>query len=128
MESALNLVWIVLVAGMMLAWARCAARNGANRRMQLVAFAALAFILLPAISMTDDLIRAQNPAEADWCLRRDHGNLSLRMPDAAAAAAPTAAFAGLAFTDVYYKTAGLTVRLADSRLHGTIQNRPPPAA
>ena len=39
---------------------------------QFVAMALVILILLPAISMTDDLIAAQNPAEVDCCARRDH--------------------------------------------------------
>ena len=38
----------------------------------IVALAVVILILLPAISMTDDLMAAQNPAEIDCCVRRDH--------------------------------------------------------
>ena len=48
-------------------------RDGASdRRIQMVALAVVILILLPAISMTDDLVAAQNPAEIDCCAGRHH--------------------------------------------------------
>lgn len=72
MELVLNLVWMLLAALMYCLWVRCAPRKGADRRTQLVALALVVVILFPAISVTDDLLTAQNPAETDCRQRKDH--------------------------------------------------------
>ncbi len=72
-----------------------------DRRMQFIALAVVILILLPAISMTDDLLAAQNPAEIDCSARRahDHGS-SPHSIVPAAAALPVPSFAGLSFAYV----------------------------
>jgi hypothetical protein len=76
MELFLNLAWLALAALMCCLWRRFAPRpdknRPADRRMQLIALAVLILILFPVISVTDDLQAAQNPAETDSCVRRDH--------------------------------------------------------
>jgi hypothetical protein len=65
-------VWVGLAALMFWLWMSRATREGASLRTQLVALAVVILIMLPVISMTDDLIAAQNPAETDSCQRKDH--------------------------------------------------------
>ena len=72
MELVLNLAWAFLASIMVGLWLRLAVRTGVNLRMQFVALAVLLLILFPVISVTDDLQVAQNPAEADCLVRRDH--------------------------------------------------------
>jgi nitrate reductase NapE component len=72
MELALNLTWIVLATLMYWLWTRYASSEGADRREQLVALVLVILILFPVISVTDDLITAQYPAETDCCQRKDH--------------------------------------------------------
>lgn len=72
MELILNIAWVALTAAMCLLWLRFGLREGTSRRTQLVALAMLLLIIFPVISVSDDLLAAQNPAEADCCVRRDH--------------------------------------------------------
>lgn len=74
MELVLNLAWIVLTALMFWLWTLHAPRKGASRSMQIVALATAILILLPAISVTDDLVMAQNAAETDRSQRKDQVN------------------------------------------------------
>lgn len=129
MELALNLAWMLLAAGMIVLWLRHAPRRGAGRLTQVAALAVTIFILLPAISMTDDLLAAQKPAEVDCCsVRRDHGFVS---PHAVspAAAVPPPVFAGLRF--VFLSMAEPLHPAAPHVEQAAllpIQNRPPPVA
>lgn len=72
MELTLNLAWMLLSAGMLWALMRRAPREGTNRRRQLVALAVIVLILLPVISVTDDLMVVQNPALTDTSPRKGH--------------------------------------------------------
>ena len=72
MELTLNLAWMLLSAGMLWVLLRHAPREGKNRRMQLVALGVIALILLPVISVTDDLMVVQNPALTDTSPRKGH--------------------------------------------------------
>ena len=134
METALNLAWALLATGMLFSWLQLGApfshkRGVQERRLQLVALAVLLLILLPAISLTDDLQTIQNPAEAGCCLRRDHVVSHAHSIFPAIAALPVPAFAELPF--------GFLGHAAPHRLHAlivdhpgltSIQNRPPPGA
>lgn len=129
MELALNLAWVLLVLSLFCLWLRYAPRSVGDRRMQFVALAVLILVLLPVISMTDDLLAAQNPAEAVTCVRRDHDDLRPHSVVPTAAAPPVPILSAV------------PVRSASARLPGehpapslkppalsSIQNRPPPAA
>jgi len=98
----------------------------------MIALAVVILILLPAISMTDDLIAAQNPAECDcsaYSARRDHVGSNPHSIVPAAAALPAPTFAGLSFAFVHLATpSNLPAPLVDHLALGPIQNRPPPAA
>jgi len=129
LELALNLVWLLLTGAMVCLWLRLAPRAAAERRTQFAALALVILILLPAISMTDDLMTARNPAEVDSCLRRDHEILSPHAIVPAIATLPVPAFAGLCSPVVWSISAGvLRNPLADSPTPVSLQNRPPPAA
>lgn len=72
MELSLNLAWTVLTTLMCWLWIRYRVRRRAGLALQLVALALVVLILFPVISVTDDLVMAQNPAETDSCQRKDH--------------------------------------------------------
>ena len=72
MELLLNLTGALVAICLIGAWLRIspAAENGSKRSTQVVALALLILILFPVISVTDDLIAVQNPAETDSLARR----------------------------------------------------------
>jgi hypothetical protein len=129
MELTLNLGWVLVAVWMLCAWLRVAPHTAKDRRAQFVALAVVILILLPAISMTDDLIAAQNPAEVDCCVRRDHGCFDPHFIVPVTAALPLPAFSGLSFG--FLKTGApihLTAPLVENPSLVSIENRPPPAA
>jgi hypothetical protein len=127
MEMTLNLAWLALAVCMAWAWVRFAPREGVDRRVQLVALGLVILILLPAISMTDDLMAARNPAEVDTSIRRDHDWLHPHVLIPAAVALAISLFAALSLG-----TVELIARSAPPAVTGfaalhPIENRPPPA-
>jgi hypothetical protein len=70
MEMLLNLSWALCSLGLVWIWIRHAESNPVRRRTQLLALAMVVLLLLPVISLSDDLVAAQGPAETDTCLRR----------------------------------------------------------
>jgi hypothetical protein len=106
---------------------RQAPRDGAHRRTQLIALAVLILILFPVISVTDDLLASQNPAEADCCLRRDHVISNAHSIVPAVAAPPQPVLAELSFGFLRFVTPGnLLAPVIDHPAMTAIQNRPPP--
>jgi hypothetical protein len=71
MELALNLAWMAMSALLLWLWTRHATKSGASRRTQFCALAILILIIFPVISVTDDLMAAQSPAELSCTQRRD---------------------------------------------------------
>jgi hypothetical protein len=132
MELTLNLGWALLAAWMLIVWLRMAPRSAMDRRAQFVALAVVILILLPVISITDDLIAAQNPAEIDYStysVRKNHDFCSPHSIVPAAAALPAPAFAGLSIAYVHMGAPGiLSAPCVDHPALTPIQNRPPPAA
>jgi ABC-type uncharacterized transport system YnjBCD permease subunit len=130
MELALNLIWSLLALVMVCLWLRQAPRDASQRRAQMIALCVLLIILLPAISMTDDLMAAQNPAEVDSSLRRDHDYVRPHAIFPAAAAMLQLAFAGVSL-DTHHQAVAPSLDSApafDPPALAPIQNRPPPAA
>lgn len=129
MELTLNLGWALVALWMLCAWMRTAPRRATDRRIQMVALAVVILILLPAISMTDDLAAAQNPAEVDCCARRDHDQgASPHSIVPVAASLPLPSFAGvsLAFAGTAEPNI-LPSPFVENPFLQSIQNRPPPA-
>jgi hypothetical protein len=130
MELTLNLGWALLALGMLWAWVRMAPQRTSDRRIQIVALAVVILILLPAISMTDDLVAAQNPAEIDCCARRNHDHAACPhsiTPTAAAPPLPCFTGISLAFVGVAGPS-NLPSPFVENPSLASIQNRPPPAA
>lgn len=108
-------------------WLRYAPRDSHERRMQLVTLAVLLLILLPAISMTDDLMAAQNPAEIDSCLRRGHEYLNAHSVFPVLAAVPVPAFVHTPLRLLCLLAPGTPSEPAVYfNAKAPIQNRPPP--
>jgi len=130
MELTLNVGWALVALWMLGAWVRHAPRRASDRRIQMLALAVVILILLPAISMTDDLVAAQNPAEIDCSVRRahDHGR-SLHSAVPITPSLPLPGFAGLAIEYAGGLTPGAPpFAFVENPVLQPIQNRPPPAA
>lgn len=129
MELILNFAWVALAICMVWLWLRIAPPTGSDRRVQLIALGLALVILLPVISMTDDLIAAKNPAEVDVCLRRDHDWLTPHAVIPPTVALTVATFTGLLFhsTPVLAAFVATAPALRAPALH-SVDNRPPPAA
>ena len=129
MELTLNLAWALITIAMLCAWLHIAPPAARERRAQFVALAVVILILLPAISMTDDLMAAQNPAEIDCSVRRDHGcaNANWAAPISAAMPLPIFAASALSFQEYRLVSHPLTPPVENPSLT-SIENRPPPAA
>jgi hypothetical protein len=70
MEITLNLAWALCSLGLIWFWMRCRVPSRTSRYMQVLALAIVVLLLLPVISLSDDLAAWQSPAEADSSLRR----------------------------------------------------------
>lgn len=126
-ELILNFAWLALSAAIVALWLRISPRT--NRGKQLVALAVLTLILFPVISITDDLLAAQNPAETDCCLRKDHtvSNSHSIFPAVSTFAQPF--FTDFAFGFLRYTLPGrIPAPALDHPGLAAVQNRPPPLA
>ena len=129
MELILNLGWVLVAVGMLCAWVRVAPRKAFDRRAQYVALAVVILILLPEISINDDLIAAQNPAEINCSVRRDHDRSGSHSIGPVAATLPLPAFTGLPIAVVHMAAPSHPFDpFVEPPALGSIQNRPPPAA
>lgn len=132
MELLLNLAWVAVGLGMVCLWLRCAPQAGGerlSRRRQFIALSLLILLLFPVISVTDDLLAAENPAETDSVQRRDHESVDLHAPASLAACPPEDALSQLPPAPCGYigLTAPQLPHPAAPAL-APIENRPPPTA
>jgi hypothetical protein len=129
MEIVLNLIWALLAVVMVRLWMSFARREGASPRTQLAALAILIAILFPIISVTDDLLTAQNPAEIECCARRNHAVSCPHSIFPAVAALPPPALAAPSLGFVrFVAPSSSSFPTVDNPALAPIQNRPPPAA
>ncbi len=129
MELALNLAWALVAIATLGVWLGFAPRAGAERRVQLTALAVLILILFPVISVTDDLLATQNPAETDSCVRRAYVSSHAHSNAPITSALPPRAFAGLFFGAAPIAAPrALSAAIVEHPGLSEIQNRPPPAA
>jgi hypothetical protein len=70
MEIILNLAWAACSLALLGFWMCAGESDTASRKTQLLALAMVVVLLLPVISLSDDLMAMQGPAETDTCLRR----------------------------------------------------------
>jgi hypothetical protein len=129
MELILNLGWALVAVMMVCVWLRFAPSGSDSRWTQAVTLAVILLILLPAISMTDDLVAAQNPAEVVSSVRRDHDDSQPHSIVPVTSALPPPMFAGPDITVVQMAIpSDLSTLLVDNPGLESIRNRPPPAA
>jgi hypothetical protein len=130
-ELFFNFVGAFVALGLFCLWLRILALN-ADRRMnwatQLVALSLLVLILFPVISVTDDLIAVQNPAETDSIQRR---NLEVSMLHVAVAHADLpidAFFTPDPLVRCRFGSRAEHIPLPLTPALAPIENRPPPTA
>lgn len=130
-EIFLNFAWAALAIALVGMWLRMGSPEDHSRRSQLIAIAVLIAVLFPVISVSDDLMAAQNPAETDNCQRRDH----FLMPadahplQATAATEPPPILTGFLFGFLQYVSPRrLALEVADPPALVSIADRAPPAA
>jgi hypothetical protein len=129
MELILNLAGLFVAVAMVGLWLRWAPREGFGRQTQIVALALLILILFPVISVTDDLLAAENPAETDSCVRRDHMDVELSSQSPAACGLPEPLLAEVPLSYLGFAAPGTQpVPTKDSPVLAPIENRPPPTA
>jgi len=110
-------------------WLRIGRRDQTSRRLPFIALVMLILLLFPVISVSDDLLSLQNPAETDTCQRRDHLASSPHFLFPVVAALPEPLFAELSFGFQHViAPLNLPVIAIDNPALDAIQNRPPPTA
>jgi hypothetical protein len=70
MEMVLNLAWVLTSLALFLYWAKHRVQDRLPRHMQFLALGMTVLLLLPVISLSDDLQAMQGPSETDTCVRR----------------------------------------------------------
>ena len=128
MELAFNLEWMALAAAMCWLWLRYAPRKGPGRSAQFVSLALILFNMFTVITMYDDMVMAQNPAETRCFQREDDlGAHAHATPHPVVASAPTLA-AELSLSTFRFATpCSLFVPTVKVSALSSIQSRPPPA-
>jgi hypothetical protein len=130
-EIFLNFAWAALAAALVGMWLRMGSPQDHSRRSQLIAIAVLIAILFPVISVSDDLMAAQNPAETDNYPRRDHflTPADAHPLQATAATEPPPILSCLPFGFLQYVSPRRPAqKVTYPPLLVSIANRPPPAA
>lgn len=129
MELFLNLLGISVAMAFVCLWLRQASFPGSDRKTQFVALVLLILILFPVISVTDDLLAAQNPAETDSCVRRDYATHGVQPAPQLLAILPAPlvvahrfGFLGFAGPDAH------PLPTLSAPATAPIENRPPPTA
>lgn len=140
MELLCNLAWAMVTAALWICWFARRRNAGTNAArfsplpaiaLQLISLVALTAILLPVISITDDLQAANNPAEVErGAGKRDHliciDHASHGTPGIVALVVPMVRPTPVTKFSLVPVDAGLP---APGTVHGLIRwSRPPPAA
>ena len=131
MELALNLFWVGLAIFLAELWLCHSPAGMKDRRDQYIALALILIILLPAVSMTDDLLAAQNTFEIDSSLAlRGHHDWTPKnviLPPAFALLIPFFASISPQVQNAMVADA-LALPSPGDLATSTIDSRPPPAA
>ena len=70
MELLLNIAWALCSLGLVIYWLQAGVSRRVPRGTQVLALAMVVVLLLPVISLSDDILLAQSPAETDSTFRR----------------------------------------------------------
>jgi hypothetical protein len=128
MEIILNLAWAAFSLVLIGLWMRTTASNPVSRRTQILSLAVVVLLLLPVISLSDDLMAMQGPAETDSGLRRAyHPDEAHPSVVPASLALPEGFFAALAMNG-YSQEVVQSERLTPPLpcLTRSLDRRPPP--
>jgi hypothetical protein len=131
-ELFLNLAGFLVAIGLVCFWVRTS-HSGRNRgsscSVQAIALCLLILILFPVISVTDDLMAAQNPAETD-SLQRRNLQISFLHLSVLSAALPLEAFRMPTSVDAWSRIAQRDEAISSPSAPALapIENRPPPCA
>lgn len=130
MELALNLVWMFTAVVLLGLWHRHAPRRGVGRLLQASALMALVLLLLPVVSVTDDLHFSAVASETELGHRREHHLAPLPPIHPAALPALFPARVDLVFFDELVQRVLPAPRPAStqSALPFSLAHRPPPVA
>ena len=128
MEIVLNISWALCSFGLIWLWVRGSASNPVPRRTQILALAMVVLLLLPVISLSDDLMAMQSPAETDSCLRRAlHASDAHPLAAPASFALPEESVDGLTLSGFSQEFAqNNQLRSLPSPLIHSLDTRPPP--
>lgn len=129
MELILNLVGACVALTLVGLWLQIGPRASEDRRTQIVALAVLILILFPVISVTDDLLTVQNPADPDSCLRKVRELQALRQILPLVFVLPNPTVGNIAFGFLRpAEPRDSAILMVDSPAMAPVENRPPPAA
>lgn len=134
MEIILNIAWVLCSLGLILLWTRCSRPvskwNSISRHTQVLALATVVLLLLPVISLSDDLMAMQGPAETDTCLRKALHPSDLHPSIASASwALPTPLVTELSWSAVsQFALQGYRLAPRLALLSRSLDSRPPPQA
>jgi len=133
MELALNIAWALCSLGLIWLWVRTApsrSKHPIPRTVQALALVMVVLLLLPVISLSDDLAAAQGPAETDCCVRRVlHSNELHPSVVPASLSMPEREFALFALNGFSLATVQIDGQTAPTPiLSRSLDNRPPPRA
>jgi hypothetical protein len=131
MEIILNFAWALCSLGLIGFWVRGWRSNPVSRRTQILALAMVVLLLLPVISLSDDLMAMQGPAETDTCCLRRALHACDLHPSVAAAgwAIPAAMLTELSVSGVSQDAPEINGWMArPNSLPRSLDSRPPPQA
>jgi len=134
-ELFFNLFWVVLSTGLIGLWLISRPRRKdhelhPSRRMQIAALAVLIVILLPVVSLTDDLLACTTPAEVEHLVRRDVLDHVENNLEAAAVLAAVLVSSQNAFGSqiIFQVLPSMKIGAPREEFLSIVGNRPPPLA
>jgi hypothetical protein len=129
MEIILNIAWALCSMGLIWFWTRSSASNPVSRKTQILALAMVVLLLLPVISLSDDLMAMQGPAESDACLRRALHSHDTHPAAATSFALPEQMVTALALCGYWQEVLeDYSLTTPATSLTRSLDSRPPPQA
>jgi len=129
-EIILNLAWAFCSIGLIVCWWRSRAANAQPLGVQLFALGIVVLLLLPVISLSDDLLAMQGAFETDCSVRRilheSHSQISATSIFVASPADITASI--VSFHRLRELVHIQTPAAVTTRVSRSYANRPPPQA
>jgi hypothetical protein len=132
MELVLNFAWLLMCIVLIALWQHYGHKkpvHGAtSRTIQLVALGVVLLILFPVISVSDDLMMAQSPAETVSCVHKccNCGHHHHQMPTQAALPELTRTQTAVEYTSLVLMSKSLDRATQNPALR-RVENRPPPS-